>query len=131
MLWFHKDREINYEGSRGRVTVKTENDLDLKRVETRSTRSVLVIKNAEPSHSGNYTCQPSNARGASITVFVSEGEVLLLSEFRGTCHFPICKFSEMNFDGEGNPEIDALLSRVYEMDRLETFVFALGYWRDA
>ena len=37
------------------------------------TTSKLILRNAAPGDSGNYTCQPSNAGSASIHVFVSEG----------------------------------------------------------
>ena len=36
--------------------------------------STLTLSDARPEHSGNYTCQPENAVGASIQIFVSEGE---------------------------------------------------------
>ena len=42
---------------------------------TKATQSSLTITNANPKlHSGNYTCKPSNAREASIQLFVSEGK---------------------------------------------------------
>lgn len=67
VFWYHGERMINYDKS-DRVSVQTRSSKDKKQ-----TNSTLVIRNADPSQSGNYTCQPSNAIGASIQVFVSEG----------------------------------------------------------
>ncbi len=36
--------------------------------------STLILADARPNQSGNYTCQPAGAVGAHIQVFVSEGE---------------------------------------------------------
>lgn len=66
VFWYHGERMINYDKS-DRVSVQTRSSKDKKQ-----TNSTLVIRNADPSQSGNYTCQPSNAIGASIQVFVSE-----------------------------------------------------------
>merc|ERR1719216_154845 len=40
-----------------------------------STKSRLIITEANPQDSGNYTCKPSNAVPASIQVFVSKNRV--------------------------------------------------------
>ena len=65
---------INYDdeeksGGGNKVRVESSVSKDGKRA-----NSTLTVLQAAPSHSGNYTCQPSNAIGASIQVFVSEGE---------------------------------------------------------
>lgn len=39
-----------------------------------TSRSVLLIQKARPSDSGNYQCNPSNARAANVTVHVLNGE---------------------------------------------------------
>lgn len=41
--------------------------------------SVLTIKEVHLKHAGNYTCTPSNARAASITVHVLKGKLILNS----------------------------------------------------
>ncbi|XP_017777093.1 PREDICTED: lachesin-like isoform X2 [Nicrophorus vespilloides] len=62
IFWNHNDAIISYSSSRGGVSVATE------RGET--SRSVLLIQKARPSDSGNYQCNPSNARPANVTVHV-------------------------------------------------------------
>ena len=86
IFWYHDSVMINYDdqssGNPGRdvddqvklpagISVKSKQSADKKK-----TNSTLSIRNANPGHSGNYTCQPSNAIGASIQVFVSEGELI-------------------------------------------------------
>lgn len=66
IYWNHNDAIISYSSSRGGVSVATE------RGET--SRSVLLIQKARPSDSGNYQCNPSNARPANVTVHVLNGE---------------------------------------------------------
>lgn len=58
VFWYHEDRMINYDTARG-VTVAAD-----------KTSSILVMKEAEKSDNGNYTCFPSNAKPASINVHV-------------------------------------------------------------
>lgn len=57
---------ITYESPRGGVSVIT------KKEET--TTSFLLIKNARPSDSGQYQCNPSNAKSKSVTVHVLNGK---------------------------------------------------------
>lgn len=66
VFWYHDDRMINYDSSRGQIAVqKAVGDTAL---------SKLFIKDVQPSDSGNYTCCPSNAEATSITVHVLNGE---------------------------------------------------------
>ncbi|GLV39767.1 defective proboscis extension response 13 [Carabus blaptoides fortunei] len=58
LFWYHEDRMINYDTSRG-VSVLAD-----------KMSSILIIKEAEKSDNGNYTCSPSNAKPASINVHV-------------------------------------------------------------
>lgn len=44
-----------------------------------SSMSVLTIKTVSFHHAGNYTCAPSNARPASITVHVLRGKTVLIN----------------------------------------------------
>ena len=52
---------INYDKDRGVEIVNEESN------------SVLYILNAESGDSGNYTCAPSNAKPASITLHILHG----------------------------------------------------------
>lgn len=60
---------INYDSTRGGVSVVTEKG--------DSTTSFLLLQEAKPSDSGQYTCNPSNADPKSITVHVLNGEWFL------------------------------------------------------
>ncbi|XP_047118659.1 lachesin-like [Schistocerca piceifrons] len=62
VFWYHDDRMINFDEDRGVAVSKGRGG------------SQLLIPRAERTDSGNYTCAPSNARAASITVHVIEGE---------------------------------------------------------
>uniref|UniRef100_A0A8W7Q226 Ig-like domain-containing protein n=1 Tax=Anopheles coluzzii TaxID=1518534 RepID=A0A8W7Q226_ANOCL len=53
---------ISYDSPRGGVSVITEKG--------DTTTSFLLIQNARPSDSGQYTCNPSNAKSKSVTVHV-------------------------------------------------------------
>ncbi|XP_022251277.1 zwei Ig domain protein zig-8-like [Limulus polyphemus] len=65
VFWYHNDRMINYDSSRGKITLKKKENTAL---------STLYIKNAKALNSGNYTCGPSNADATSVTVHVVNGE---------------------------------------------------------
>ncbi|UYV75686.1 hypothetical protein LAZ67_13001000 [Cordylochernes scorpioides] len=67
VFWYHDDRMINYDTQRGIISVhKGVGDTAYSR---------LYIADVQPSDSGNYTCCPSNAEPASITVHVLNGEL--------------------------------------------------------
>uniref|UniRef100_A0A182SIS4 Ig domain-containing protein n=1 Tax=Anopheles maculatus TaxID=74869 RepID=A0A182SIS4_9DIPT len=57
---------ISYDSPRGGVSVITEKG--------DTTTSFLLIQNARPSDSGQYTCNPSNAKSKSVTVHVLNAE---------------------------------------------------------
>lgn len=65
VFWYHAGRVINYDLQRG-ISVHTE--------QLPKTLSRLLISNAQPADSGNYSCVPSNADQADITVHVLNGE---------------------------------------------------------
>ncbi|XP_069942497.1 zwei Ig domain protein zig-8-like [Cherax quadricarinatus] len=67
ILWYHRDKLVNY-GQPGRaITVETEHRGD-------TTRSSLLVLNASSWDSGQYACKPSNAERVSIKVHVLRSE---------------------------------------------------------
>ena len=66
IFWYHHDEVINYDSSRGGVSVITEKG--------ETTSSHLLIQNAGLEDSGKYSCSPSNADVASVRVHVLNGE---------------------------------------------------------
>jgi len=105
VFWYHNDRMVNYDLERGVsvTTIKGSSsipshpilgsstdskDYDIggnilgsvggkggSKSADQSTKSRLIITEANPQDSGNYTCKPSNAVPASIQVFVSKNRV--------------------------------------------------------
>ncbi|CAB0044496.1 unnamed protein product [Trichogramma brassicae] len=65
VFWYHNNRMINYDTTRGSVTVQTDPG---------PTQSRLTIRQAVESDTGNYTCSASNTKPASIFVFVTEAK---------------------------------------------------------
>ncbi|XP_063242545.1 hemicentin-1-like [Bacillus rossius redtenbacheri] len=66
VFWYHNERMINYDTSRGGVSVSTEPGP--------KTHSRLIINSATHGDSGNYTCRASNTEADTIYVFVSRGD---------------------------------------------------------
>lgn len=66
IFWYHEDAVINYATTRRNIQVQT--------LKEDTTVSRLVITNAQPSDSGNYTCAPSEADPTSVMVHVLNGE---------------------------------------------------------
>lgn len=61
VFWYRNSRMINYDSEPG------------VRVELTKAGSVLEVQKTQPSHGGNYTCAPSNAKKAYVMVHVLEG----------------------------------------------------------
>ncbi|XP_053691339.1 zwei Ig domain protein zig-8-like [Sabethes cyaneus] len=66
IFWNHNEVIISYDSTRGGVSVVTEKG--------DTTTSFLLITGANPADSGQYTCNPSNAKSRSVTVHVLNGE---------------------------------------------------------
>ncbi|XP_071537917.1 limbic system-associated membrane protein-like [Panulirus ornatus] len=66
IFWYHNGKVVNYESPRGGITVVTERG--------NTTRGYLLIQDARPSDTGNYTCAPSNTAYTSLRVHVLNGE---------------------------------------------------------
>nr|CAD7267370.1 unnamed protein product [Timema shepardi] len=66
MLWSHKREVINFDSPRGGISLVTEKGP--------VTTSRLLIQKAIPTDTGLYTCDPSNANPASVTVHILNGE---------------------------------------------------------
>ncbi|XP_015593613.1 neural cell adhesion molecule 2 [Cephus cinctus] len=62
VFWYRQGRMINYDIEPG------------VKVEPTKTGSILVVEKTKPSHGGNYTCAPSNAKHAYVMVHVIEEE---------------------------------------------------------
>ncbi|XP_048515984.1 neural cell adhesion molecule 2-like isoform X3 [Athalia rosae] len=62
VFWYRQGRMINYDAEPG------------VRVEATKSGSILIVNKTKPSHGGNYTCTPSNARSAYVVVHVIEEE---------------------------------------------------------
>lgn len=85
VFWYHDDRVVNYEMDKG-ITVHTE--------KSPQTRSRLLINNAQPGNSGNYSCVPSNADAANITVHVLNGEnPAAMQHGKRTSNAVLCAYS--------------------------------------
>ncbi|XP_076064557.1 opioid-binding protein/cell adhesion molecule-like isoform X2 [Oratosquilla oratoria] len=66
VFWFHNRKMINYDQSRGGISVVTDH--------TTKTTSRLTISDAKDTDSGQYSCNASNTQPSTVTVFVTEGD---------------------------------------------------------
>lgn len=69
IFWYFKGTVINYDSPRGGIKVTTERGV--------STISHLEILDAKSSDSGEYSCKPSFANFANITIHIMEGDELV------------------------------------------------------
>ncbi|XP_045102294.1 titin homolog isoform X2 [Portunus trituberculatus] len=67
ILWRHGDHMLNYDTSRGGISVKTD-------MSSSVIVSTLFIANATPKDSGNYTCSLGDVATGSVLVHVLNGE---------------------------------------------------------
>ncbi|XP_037797445.1 hemicentin-1-like [Penaeus monodon] len=67
ILWYHRDKLVNYGNKRRAISVETEHHGE-------TTRSSLLVHNATRRDSGKYSCKPSNADKVSILVHVLRSE---------------------------------------------------------
>ncbi|XP_022243421.1 zwei Ig domain protein zig-8-like [Limulus polyphemus] len=77
VFWYHNNRMINYDSARGHISVK--------KAEGNTVISKLHIKDIGKSESGNYTCGPSNANPASVSLVISNGEKPAAMQHDGNC----------------------------------------------
>ncbi|XP_053655945.2 uncharacterized protein [Cherax quadricarinatus] len=66
IFWYHNDKVVNFESSRGGISVISDHG--------NSTSAFLLIQDARESDTGNYTCAPSNTAASSLRVHVLNGE---------------------------------------------------------
>ncbi|XP_046663601.1 zwei Ig domain protein zig-8-like isoform X2 [Homalodisca vitripennis] len=66
VLWRHNRKLINFENSRGGISLVTEKGV--------VTRSRLLIQKADKADNGIYSCDPSTAAAATIHVHILNGE---------------------------------------------------------
>ncbi|KAK4300763.1 hypothetical protein Pmani_027057 [Petrolisthes manimaculis] len=69
ILWRHGDHMLNYDTSRGGISVKTD-------MSSSVIVSILFIANATPADSGNYTCSLGDVATGSVLVHVLNGSTL-------------------------------------------------------
>ncbi|KAF2360582.1 Immunoglobulin V-set domain [Trinorchestia longiramus] len=69
VMWLHGGVPVNYAPDRPRLNV----DLIVK---GSTSRSILSVKNAKYSDSGNYTCTAPNAINAWVLVYVTQGDTV-------------------------------------------------------
>lgn len=79
MCRYHGSAVVDFDSPRGGISLETE------KTEGGTTSKLLVTK-ASLTDSGNYTCVPSNAHPASVSVHVLNGKSSLIY-FTFTLHY--------------------------------------------
>ncbi|KAK4029760.1 hypothetical protein OUZ56_022726 [Daphnia magna] len=67
VFWHHHDQELRHDSSRGGVAIVTDKTNPV-------TSTSLLLRQVRLSDSGKYSCTPSNADPASVTLHVLQGE---------------------------------------------------------
>lgn len=71
IFWYHNgERVLNYD--------RSVLDITMERMGTDTTVGTLIIHQAQPEDSGNYTCSPSNLDSASVLLHVLNGKKFIL-----------------------------------------------------
>ncbi|XP_055716618.1 uncharacterized protein LOC129810280 isoform X2 [Phlebotomus papatasi] len=115
VFWTHGDRILNYDVTRGGISVKTD-------LMNGGANSTLFVARVNKSDSGNYTCSISSAQFYTVTVHVlnesyaelHHGTATISSpqwKFIGTMCFVICLLTSLWPQGEDIP-IHFLKSRI-------------------
>uniref|UniRef100_A0A1B0D216 Uncharacterized protein n=1 Tax=Phlebotomus papatasi TaxID=29031 RepID=A0A1B0D216_PHLPP len=122
VFWTHGDRILNYDVTRGGISVKTD-------LMNGGANSTLFVARVNKSDSGNYTCSISSAQFYTVTVHVLNGIDFVSGEsyaelhhgtatisspqwkFIGTMCFVICLLTSLWPQGEDIP-IHFLKSRI-------------------
>nr|XP_027221122.1 zwei Ig domain protein zig-8-like isoform X2 [Penaeus vannamei] len=66
IFWYHNGKVLNYDSPRGGITEVTERGI--------STTGYLLIQDARPSDTGNYSCESSKTARSTMRVHVLNGE---------------------------------------------------------
>lgn len=77
IFWYHDDKLVSYERTRGGGSSSGssgQGGLEVSTERGEVTTSSLLVQSARQSHSGQYTCTPANSRAASVTVHVLQGD---------------------------------------------------------
>ncbi|XP_054264028.1 zwei Ig domain protein zig-8-like [Macrosteles quadrilineatus] len=82
ILWKHGNNILNYDVTRGGISVKTD-------IVSDGVNSRLYIANVGPQDSGNYTCHLADVAETTVSVHVLNGETPAAMQHGGTsCLFP-------------------------------------------
>lgn len=78
-MWYHNEKMINYDTSVGTLVGSEGGKVQVDtKYSPEQTESKLLVTEATPANSGNYTCRASNTEPDSVYVFVSTGEFYFL-----------------------------------------------------
>lgn len=67
ILWFHGTTNIDYDSTRGGVSIQTEK-------KSRMTVSKLMLSAVDSTDTGEYSCSPTDLQPAVVTVHVQDGQ---------------------------------------------------------